>query len=66
MECIPKEVKMSNRVTITFDSNPRVYGKTMAKAMEALEKIKKADIEAGVVKINDIQIKIEKLSGGKC
>lgn len=56
---------MLRRVTITFDSNPQDYGKGMAKAMEALENVKKANIDAGRVKINDIEIEIEKLSGGK-
>ena len=35
---------MLRRVTITFDSNPRDYGKNMAKAMEALENSKKDDM----------------------
>lgn len=56
---------MLRRVTITFDSNPQDYGKGMAKAMEALENVKKANIDAGRVKINDIEIEIEKLNGGK-
>ena len=56
---------MLRRVTITFDCSPKEYGKSMAKAMEALENSKKADIDAGRFKINDIEIEIEKLSGGK-
>lgn len=56
---------MLRRVTITFDSNPNDYGESMYKATEALENAKKADIDAGRFKINDIEIEIEKLSGGK-
>ena len=52
-------------VTISFRSKPKDFETAMENAKDALIKGRNADIQQGKFEINNVEINIEPLSGGK-
>ena len=52
-------------VTISFRAKPDHYDLYIAKAADALTKIRTAEIDYGKMQCGDVEVHVEELSGGK-